>query len=68
VFADNFFGLLKVAAQWNVVRAKVLCMEFGCLNFKELIQKKDGVAALGLELFREFVVYKTIPPSSMSCD
>jgi len=42
----------------------MLLMQYGASKFKEIIQKKDGVALLGLELFREFVVYCTIPPES----
>jgi hypothetical protein len=45
----------------TVVRAKTLCMEFGAKHFKEIIVRKDGVTALGLDLFREFVEFVVIP-------
>lgn len=44
----------------NVVRAKNICMNYGKQHFTDLIGKRDEVHNLGIELFREFVVFTHI--------
>lgn len=57
---DLFFTLLLVSDVSGVARAKTLCMQYGATNFEKLIVKKEHVATLGIELFREFVVFSTL--------
>jgi hypothetical protein len=57
---DLFFSLLLVSDVSGVVRAKKMCLSYGALHFEELIQRKEQVHTLGIELFREFVVHATL--------
>lgn len=56
-FIDLFFTLLKASHNMNVARAKNICMEYGKSAFTTLINKREEVHTLGIELFREFVVF-----------
>lgn len=57
---DLFFTLMLVSDISGVARAKTLCMQYGATHFEKLIVKRDQVATLGIELFREFVVFATL--------
>lgn len=57
---DLFFTLLLVSDISGVSRAKKICMQYGSTHFEKLIVKKENVGTLGIELFREFVVFSTI--------
>lgn len=57
---DLFFTLLLVSDVSGVARCKTLCMQYGATHFEKLIVKRDQVATLGIELFREFVVFATL--------
>lgn len=54
---DLFFTLLRSSSSLNVLRAKNICMEYGKNRFGDLIVRREDVTILGIELFREFVVY-----------
>lgn len=57
---DYFFTLLALSNGGGVERAKKLCMQYGSLHFEELIVMADKVRSLGVDLFRDFVVYSTL--------
>jgi len=57
---ELFFTLLLLSDVSGVASAKQLCLTYGSVHFEELIVKKEQVHTLGIELFREFVVFSTL--------
>lgn len=56
-YLDLFYPLLLASSKLNVVKAKNICMDYGKKHYNEIINRKEDVHTLGIELFREFVEF-----------